>query len=207
MKEFVPPRARRRTTLDHSATAGQLSYTLDGTDRIVAIAGDWDRFALANGGEAIIERRIIGRPLDEFITGDITRMFVRTMLMSARTTQRRIQRPYRCDSPELRRFMEMTILPGDGGQVEVVHRLIRSEVCRYPLPVAAARARSLTPPIKRCSVCNRIRLGQTWQEIDEAVSRGRLPQAVSPGLTVVFGVCPECLEQRGICLADAAPGR
>ncbi|MCM8625698.1 hypothetical protein [Accumulibacter sp.] len=207
MKEFVPPGARPRTTLDHSPTTEQLSYTLDGADRIIAVAGDWDRFALANGGEAIVGRRIIDRPLDEFITGDITRMFVRTMLMSARTMQRRIQRLYRCDSPEVRRFMEMTILPGDGGQVKVVHRLIRSEVCRYPLRVTAAPARSLAPRIKRCSVCNRIRLGQTWQEIDEAVSRGRLPQAMSPVLTVVFGVCPECLEQRGLCLQGATSGK
>ncbi|HAY29480.1 MAG TPA: hypothetical protein DIT03_12010, partial [Candidatus Accumulibacter sp.] len=52
--------------------ATPLRYTLDANDAIVAVAGDWDRFALANGGEAILAARIIGRRLDDFIAGDVT---------------------------------------------------------------------------------------------------------------------------------------
>ena len=110
-----------------------LSYTLDASNAIIAVSGDWDRVALDNGGEQIISRRIIGRRLDDFITGDVTLMFVRTMLMSARTLKYIIRRPYRCDSPQLKRSMEMTVVPRAQGVLEVCHRQLRSEPYRYPL--------------------------------------------------------------------------
>lgn len=65
-----------------------LSYTLDKADNIVAVGGNWDAFARENDGESLLASKIIGRKLDQFIHGDITRMFVRTMIMSARTLQR-----------------------------------------------------------------------------------------------------------------------
>lgn len=192
--------APARPSNNAAPAASQLSYTLDPDDAITAVTGDWDRFALDNGGGESLSTKIIGRRLDRFISGDVTLMFVRTLLMSARTLKRTIQRPYRCDSPQVKRFMEMTIVPRGNGVLEVCHRQVRSEPYRYALPVTAAMPGTGSNFVKRCSLCQRIRLGQTWSEVDDAVLEGRLQQRATAELVVVYGVCPDCMSRRGVQL-------
>jgi hypothetical protein len=176
-----------------------VSYTVDKTDTIVAVSGQWDAFARENGGEKLQASAVIGRKLDQFITGDATRMFVRTMIMSARTLKRPIYRPYRCDSPKLKRFMEMTILPNEDGTVELVHRELHNEpLAQKPLLIVAPKG-SISALLKRCSLCNRIETQGIWSEIDEALDANRLEPGTR-SLKVVYGVCPDCLTRRGIPL-------
>jgi hypothetical protein len=174
-----------------------LSYTLDVSNTIVAVGGCWDDFARNNDGEAILAAKIIGRKLDEFVSGDTTRMFVRTMIMSARTLQRPLQRPYRCDSPQLKRFMEMILQPGVAGAVEIMHRQLRCEPIPRPVRLlAAAPGTASTGTLtKRCSLCNRVLTRGRWREIDDAVSAEHL--AADSTVRVIFGVCGDCLAQRG----------
>lgn len=179
--------------------AGGLSYSLDRSDTIVAVSGKWDDFARDNDGEKILSGQIIGRKLDQFIIGDDTRMFVRTLLMSARTLCRPIYRPYRCDSPKLKRFMEMTVLPQAEGAVEVIHRELYSEPIFYNIPIVAAPASAGWAFLKRCSLCNRVQAQGMWSEIDEAIEANRL-LVTAPSLKVIYGVCPDCLARRGVPL-------
>ncbi|ACV35413.1 hypothetical protein [Accumulibacter sp.] len=174
-----------------------LSYTLDSDDRIVSVGGDWDGFARENDGSEILARTVIGRRLDEFITGDATRMFVRTMLMSARTLKRSIRRPYRCDSPQFRRLMEMTIVPLAQEMLDVRHHQIRAEPLPYTITIAAVTSTAASGFVKRCSICNRIRAGKVWSEVDAAVIDGRLTVAATAALKVIYGVCPDCLLSAG----------
>lgn len=173
-----------------------LSYTLDSDDRIVSVGGDWDGFARENDGSEILARTVIGRRLDEFITGDATRMFVRTMLMSARTLKRSIRRPYRCDSPQFRRLMEMTIVPLAQEMLDVRHHQIRAEPLPYTITIAAVTSTAASGFVKRCSICNRIR-AEMWSEVDAAVIDGRLTVAAAAALKVIYGVCPDCLLSAG----------
>ena len=196
--DSTPTSAPARPSNDTAPAASQLSYTLDPDDAITAVSGDWDRFALENGGDESLSTKIIGRRLDHFISGDVTLMFVRTLLMSARTVKRTIQRPYRCDSPQLKRFMEMTIVPRRNGVLEVCHRQVRSEPYRYALTFTAAMPGAASNFVKRCSLCQRIRLGEMWSEVDDAVLEGRLQQGGAAKLGVVYGVCPDCMSRRGI---------
>jgi hypothetical protein len=176
-----------------------MSYTLDRSDTIVAVSGNWDNFALDNNGEKTLSDQVVGRKLDQFITGDDTRMFVRTMIMSARTLRRPIYRPYRCDSPKLKRFMEMTVLPRDGGAVEVIHRELHSEPVFHNIPIIAAPVGTCRAYLKRCSLCNRVQAQGVWSEIDEAINTQRLETSAS-SLKVIYGVCPDCLTRRGVPL-------
>jgi hypothetical protein len=176
-----------------------MSYTVDNTNTIVAVSGVWDEFARDNGGENILASKIIGRQLEQFIQGDDTRMFVRTMLMSARTLHRPIYRPYRCDSPTLKRFMEMTLLPRADGVLEVIHRELHNEPIFHNIPVVAAPSGAGWAFLKRCSLCNRVHAQGVWSEIDDAIEANRL-QVNAPNLKVIYGVCPDCLTRRGIPL-------
>lgn len=173
-----------------------LSYTVDASDVIVAVGGAWDDSARCNDAEKIVSTQIIGKSLDGFIHGDETRMFVRTMLMSARVLNRPVMRPYRCDSPQRKRFMEMTVTPLDGGNIEVMHQEVHSEPIANPTRMVAAPKGVTGVHTKRCSVCNRLRVNGIWSELDDAVASGHLAPAVAPALRVIYGVCPDCLASK-----------
>ena len=179
--------------------ADSMSYTVDKTDTIVAVSGVWDEFARNNGGENILAGKIIGRKLDHFIQGDDTRMFVRTMMMSARILHRPIYRPYRCDSPMFKRFMEMTLLPRADGAVEVIHRELHNEPVFHNVSVVTAPTGAGWAFLKRCSLCNRVQAQGIWSEIDDAIDAKRL-QVTAPDIKVIYGVCPDCLTRRGVPL-------
>lgn len=177
---------------DLQALEDVISYTLDKADVIVAVNKKWDEFARDNDGEKILAAKIIGKRLDQFIHGDVTRMFVRTMIMSARTLKRPVYRPYRCDSPQRKRFMEMTVVPHASGTVEVVHRELRSEPIVNNFTIRAATEGQRSIFLKRCSLCNRVNAKGVWSEIDDAVAENRL-DADKSTLKVIYGVCPDCL--------------
>ena len=185
--------------VQNSVMSNGMSYSLDSSDTIVSVGGHWDDFARENNGENILSSKIIGWKLDRFISGDDTRMFVRTMIMSVRTLHRPIYRPYRCDSPTLKRFMEMTLLPRANGAVEVIHRELHSEPLFHNIPIVAAPAGAGWAFLKRCSLCNRVHAQGVWSEIDEAIETHRL-QVTAPSLKVIYGVCPDCLSRRGVPL-------
>ena len=179
---------------------GTISYFVDANNRIVNVVGPWDEFALQNGGPGACAQAIIGKPLDQFIAGDVSRMFVSTMLMSARTLNRTVCRPYRCDAGHLKRFMEMTIIPQDDGILEVRHRMMYSEPMRnhqfVPLQRSAAIGEART---KRCSMCNKIHASGEWLEIEDALQAGTLTVERTQG-PWIFGVCPTCLQRNGAVL-------
>ena len=173
-----------------------LSYTIDTQNTIIAVGGAWDDFARNNDGEKIVSTQIIGKKLNQFIHGDETRMFVLTMIMSARILNRPVNRPYRCDSPTLKRFMSMTVQPLGAGAVEVSHQELRSEPITHTVHMVAAPAGSGTHYAKRCSMCNRIKLEGVWSEVDDAVNAKRLVPTAAPAVKVIYGVCPDCASSR-----------
>lgn len=177
-----------------------VSYFVDAHDRITRVVGPWDAFALANDGPGACAQAVVGKLLCDFIAGDVSRMFISTMLMSARTLQRSVYRPYRCDSGRLKRFMEMTIIPLENGELEVRHRLLHTEPLRQFQFVPARRvADPSVVRTKRCSMCNKVHVAQGWLDIDDAVQLGTLPDAQAQG-PWIFGVCPACLERNGAVL-------
>lgn len=167
-----------------------VSYTLDHANRIVGIGGSWNCFALENGALNLLESQVLGRDIGEFIIGDTTRMFVFAMLDSARLLAKPITRSYRCDSPQYRRFMEMTLLPGPQDMIELHHRLVREEPVQYPIKFTVAPDGAHSGLVKRCSMCNRLNLQNRWLEADEAAHQGLLTQTATH--LVIYGVCESC---------------
>lgn len=164
-------------------------YRLDTQDRIVAAGGAWDQFALANDANDLLAERVIGSSIFDYVYGDVSVMFLRTLLNGARTLQRSTLRPYRCDSPGIKRFMEMVVEPDGRGGVTIHHRLLRTE----PLPATLRFAvrPGATPVTTRCSMCNRLKVAGGWQEPETVWADGQLiPEQATP---VIYGVCPDCL--------------
>jgi hypothetical protein len=167
-----------------------VSYTLDRTNRIVDVGGCWDNFALENDAANLLEPHILGREISEFVTGNTTRIFLFTMLDSSRVLDKPLTRPYRCDSPQYRRFMEMTLEPHPQGIVKLRHRLIRVEAVEYPIKFTIAPENAPKGLIKRCSMCNQINIKGDWLEASEAARQGLLTQAEQ--CQVIYGVCENC---------------
>lgn len=167
-------------------------YELDQKDRIVKVGGDWDTFATANGAEELTKDAVIGHPLRRYVLGDVTRMFIDTMLTKVRVTGTPFSVPYRCDSPGTKRFMEMSLFMSSlPGIIVAEHRLVKEQ----PMPplsiwAADARANSSAPGqlFKRCSMCNRL-AGRDGIPIEP--DKLQRPDPGSP-LRVIYYVCQAC---------------
>jgi hypothetical protein len=180
-----------------------LSYWLDSVNVICRVDEDWDRsMDSENWTDRAASQSIIGKPLFDFICDDVTRMYIATMVESVRVLPRTLFRPYRCDTPDFKRFMMMTVTPEDDGLVRVSHELLRTEpmakktsfktVSPTEQSASAAfqsRMAILGTHFIRCSLCNRIRkVGQNdWQEADSVA-------VTSEAIRVVYGLCPRCMQ-------------
>lgn len=165
-----------------------MHYLVDRANAIVDVSDSWDVSATAAEGAAGAMRHcVIGRPLESFMVGDATKMFVRSALEAARVLGQTRVLPYRCDTAAEHRRFEMVISPEANGHVKVEHRLLSAT------PVApGARRRSpaaLQGQAKvgwRCSQCWKVRLvgTQAWVE-SEPPSSALLTQ----------DVCPDCAKR------------
>lgn len=175
-------------------------YEIDSNDVIVSVGGDWDRFARANGAEELMHDAVIGHPLRRYVVGDVTRMFIDTMLTKIRISGLPLSIPYRCDSPGTKRYMEMQLAMSEvSGHIVASHRLVREEA----MPSLSIRA--LAPQamggiasgslVKRCSMCNRLS-----EKNGPPLEPDRFPRAkLREPLQVIYHVCHDCqskLKQR-----------
>jgi hypothetical protein len=164
----------------------ETAYRLNARDEILWVSSTWDGFALANQGGNCLGKSIEGTSLWDHITGDVTRMWLKSLLSVARNCQRIRDVAYRCDSPTERRFMRMRLIPEPDGNLLLEHTILERVARSKPVyptydPAAA---------IWRCSSCGRVLQNGRWVECDgpsvlaKASPRGQLP--------VVYGICESC---------------
>ncbi|MBI1910797.1 MAG: hypothetical protein HYS21_02230 [Deltaproteobacteria bacterium] len=168
-------------------------YEIDAEDRLVRVNEHWVQFAQENKAPYITNAYVIGRPIWDFITGREIKHIFRILFEKIRTTGLGVELPFRCDSPECRRFMEMKITPLNGGSLAFHTKIIKEEF-RDPAPILDAMADRSNEFVTMCSWCKRIILPENgWAEVEEAVSRLDLfGQIKLPQLT--HGICPDCSE-------------
>ncbi len=164
------------------------TYWLDADNAISGVSGPWDRFAQDNEGSAASSSDIAGKPIWSFISGDSSRMWLEALLQLARLTGQAISRPYRCDSPDLKRYMSMTIIPEGSGRLRVEHAILATEARHAPVYIRYAAKATLPSFYQRCSVCGRVRHtpAEPWLEPDEHCAQGKAE------LSVIYAVCEDC---------------
>jgi hypothetical protein len=121
---------------------------------------------------------VLGRPLESFLAGDATRMFVRASLEAVRLLGQTRVLPYRCDSPTERRQFEMVISLEDSGHVKVAHRLVNLEPrVRHQRPPAGSLVAAW-----RCSQCLSVRAAGApeWVGADAVALDGPPAEDVCP---------------------------
>lgn len=165
------------------------SYTIDKKNKIVGTSSTWDEFALENDGGEIVSKKVIGRSIWNFVKGDHTRMWLQTVFELVRLKGESIERPYRCDSPDVRRFMKMNISPLPDGKIKLEHEILKTEERERPVvfkysPESGSKIRF------RCSLCGKIKVGNDWAEPDESDYKEIIQKY--GGIIVAYTICPEC---------------
>jgi len=163
-----------------------VSYWLDADDQIIGVSERWLSFALQNGAPQLRPETVVGRQLWSFISGQTVRHLFQQLLGQVRERGRGVSVPFRCDSPERRRYMRLSCLPLDARSIEMCSTLLREEP-REPAPQISNRGL-----LRMCSWCKRIaRSDVDWMEIEAAaVDLGFFERTEPAEITHV--VCPDC---------------
>ncbi len=174
--------------------AGACAYELDAELRIRAVDPAWSEFAQANAApELVVPPGPVGQVVFGYIQGATTVHLYQRLFERVLRTRRPVVFPFRCDSPEVRRFLEMEIRPTASSGLQLRTRVVRLEP-RAPNPLlerAAGRGRSL---LRMCSWCKAVDVRGRWCEVEEAVvALGLFERELLPAIT--HGICPTCQQR------------
>lgn len=169
---------------------GDSRYELDRDDRIVVVNGGWREFARANGA-AHLAHAVVGTAVWEWMAGVEVEHLYRLLFARVRKTGRSVTIPFRCDSPDARRFMELEICALPAGGLRCSARIERLEP-RRSIPFLDSGVSRSDALVAICSWCKRVREGEDrWLEIEDASSRLGLLLPPFPGIT--HSICPQCV--------------
>ncbi len=167
-------------------------YRVDRNDIVVCLSENWQAFSDENrGGPRCLPGNVIGSSLWGHICEWETKQLYEIILERVREHHHRATFPFRCDSPDMRRFLTLSVIPLDQGSINFESRIIRTEA-RKPVAWLDPEARRSNEFLRICSMCKKIAVSSTeWVEVEVAVERLKLFHAeVMPQFT--HGMCPSC---------------
>lgn len=181
-------------------------YAIDAEDNICFVDEGWYKFADANGGDRLEPPDILGRSLWDCISDPTTRDLYQQIVDRVRQGKS-ANFTLRCDSPECRRLLEMTISSGANGSVAFLTSVLSMED-RPPVALLSPKALRSTETLRVCAWCNRINLGapsSDWVEVEDAAEQLDLFELeLMPDLT--HGICQPCYESMMGTLAKLDAG-
>ncbi len=183
------------------ADKGEIIYRVNDQDEIVYVNEQWDRFAVANAGEAAASSQVLHRPLWDFISDLTTRELYRQVLKRIRDSSS-VRFTFRCDSPNCRRMLEMDVRLWEDGTVQFHTRTIweeRRQPPDFPETGAAGNGDEL---LRVCAWCKKVFVNGAWVEVEDAVVQLRLFHHEFQPL-ITHGICERCYEEMSKTLAEA----
>ena len=173
-------------------TPGMVVEYWIGADDVAFATGDgWVEFARDNGAPELVDLAP-GRTLWSHFDGDEVRDLWQAVVARVRAQLSEATVPLRCDGPDMRRWFEMTITPGDNQTVRFRSALVFEE----PRPTVAmldwqTERDGSAPAVSVCSWCGQADDGSQWVGIEELVRHLRLlEKTVMP--PIAHGICPSC---------------
>ena len=179
-----------------------MSYRVDAENRISWVSEEWWPFAQANAGLKLRPEQVVGTNLLDHISDSSSRELYETLLRRIRQTEQSVLLDIRCDSPELRRFLVLSISSLMDGSVTFLSRTVRMEP-RPAQPLLQAGAGHSRRRVRMCGWCKRVAVGSEWVEVEEAAPH--LPVTASGQWPEIsHGICPPC-QQRVLRQLDELP--
>ena len=171
-----------------------LKYRIDADNRLVYLDEHWHEFANENKAEGLTPEVVLNRSLLDFIDGSSIRNITEQVLDKVRARHGSVHLPFRCDSPDKRRYMQLLITPLEDGAVEFNSCLLR-EVKRDKVALLDSDAGRSDKFVTICSWCNKVQVSQVdWMELEDAIHILQLFSSdIQPQLT--HGICPACYEK------------
>ncbi len=165
------------------------SYLITDDGIIIKTSINWDIFANLNDGNSATTNNVIGKSIYSFIYDKETINWLKKIILLVKTYHEPIIKIYRCDSPNLKRFMEMSVSNIDKNIIVVYHRVLRVE--NIEKVIYFETTDSLNSSVKRCSICNKLRINHKWYEI-ENIPNSFFDNLKELKLKVFYGVCSKC---------------
>lgn len=171
----------------------ELRYRLDADGRVVWTDASWSRFARENGAPELAENPPGGFSLWAAISDPGTREIYRRMLAHVRGSEAPFAFGLRCDAPDRRRFLRITVRAGEAGTTEFRSCILREEP-RPSVALLEEGAPRTDRLLKLCGWCGRIEVEpDRWEEVEVAVVELRLfEEEALP--SVSHGICDGCAE-------------
>ncbi|ARN74279.1 hypothetical protein [Oceanicoccus sagamiensis] len=167
-------------------------YDINKDNIITSICQDFLRFAEQND-YLLKEARILNSPLFDFIEGDDTRYMNSVLINRVRETKIQLTVPFRCDSQDHRRYMEMSIIPLEDDGLRFKNFLVKSEK-KQDIVLSNLDTHKSIDVISMCSWCNRFKVTNTqWEEADIAVRELGL-FGDNDRKRITHGICQTCSE-------------
>jgi hypothetical protein len=144
-------------------------WIIDAADKIVHVNDDWLAFAGENSALQLTALLVLDQPIWRFIQGQETSYLYQQIFRRIRAGKSPVTFPFRCDSPDCRRFMEMqlSLLPGDA--IQLMTHMLREE-WRDPVDLLDTPRDISREFLKICSWCKKISIpGCRWGEIEAAI--------------------------------------
>jgi hypothetical protein len=167
-------------------------YVIDGDDRIVTVCDNWLRSALQNQPDILIKLdSVLERSIWDSIEGPEAQFIYKTLLANIREKRHPITLPYRCDTLDKRRFLELTIIPLAFSHVKFIS-FCKHEENRTAVPLLDPGFPRSPEYVRMCSMCKKVAItGDYWAEVEVAIVSLKLfEKPVLPQIT--HGFCPEC---------------
>jgi len=169
-------------------------YHINEQDQISFVDNQWLRFARDNAAWHLTEQNILGQPIWSFISNKETEMIYQIIVNKVRKHDLEIKLPFRCDSPNIRRHMELHISPLKDNNVKFLSNLLEEEPQNYT-PLLDPRVERAASFIIMCSWCKKVQTSEEdWVEVESAIKKLNLFGSFKlPKLS--HGICPDCMSQ------------
>jgi hypothetical protein len=168
-------------------------YRITPDDVIEFVNDAWGRFAKENGTPGLAQG-VLGTSLWNYISGQEVIHLSRELFAKARDRKCEVAIPFRCDSPSVRRYMQMRVVPLTDRKLEFCTWIEREEPYSeriHLLDLAVPRDHEWL--LRMCAWCKKIYVGCSWLEIEEAIGRMRLFDHVAMP-TITHGICDRCFQ-------------
>jgi hypothetical protein len=169
-----------------------ICYRVDERDCITFVSPGWLRFTDENASQ-LTEAAVIGQPLWRYIAGDDCRQIYRNLFLQIRQHGDTASFPFRCDSPTLRRFMEMKIRPLPRGHLQFEVQRVKDDPQPY-CPLIDPKTNRSEQWVTICAWCKQVKLpsGEWIDLVESARALGLFANDDVPNIT--HGMCLVCSE-------------
>ena len=168
------------------------TYSVDANNIIQGVSDNFISFAHENMEIEIDNDIFVGRSIYKFMAGVEVKHLYELLIHHVRSTTKEVIVPFRCDSPSLRRYMELRITCLAADEVQFESTLVREE-SRDPVKLLDYAETNSEELLRMCSWCKRVSIDEMWVELEVSIQKlGLFNEAPFPLIT--HGICEQCLE-------------